>query len=276
MTIKTIGAVLSDVGTAKAVLDTAFSLASAHEAHVIGLYAEVVDPPPVVSPFDLPDSTVISALYEAAATKRKEIEALFGDVGNRAGGSNEWRSFRGSSGIAVQGLVESARCVDLIVASQPAEGAVGGFDDVLFEGARPVLFIPWIERSFKPFKRILVAWDGSREASRAVFDSIGLLAKAEEVEIFSVDSKDTRLQSAATAGSEIAAVLSRHGLKVNVRSEESAGLPTSAVIENRCSDFSADLLVMGAYSHSRLRERIFGGVTQVLLQSMTVPVLMSR
>jgi nucleotide-binding universal stress UspA family protein len=182
----------------------------------------------------------------------------------------------GTSGLAIQGLVETSRAVDLVVAAQPAEGMVSDLDDVLFDGGRPVLFVPWVSKAYKPIKRVLIGWNGTREASRAVFDALPLLKQAEEVEVFSVNPKDSRSQSAAMTGAEIAASLARHGLKVSANTEESGELPVSAVIENRCSDFGADLLVMGAYSHARLRERIFGGVTQVLLQSMTVPVLMSR
>ena len=78
------------------------------------------------------------------------------------------------------------------------------------------------------------------------------------------------------AAAEIAASLSRHGLKVTTRSQASERLPISSVLENRCSDFGADLMIMGAYGTSRIMERIFGGVTHVLLESMTVPVLMAR
>ena len=277
MMLKTIAAILTEQQTSPAVLDTALALAAQHNAHVIGLHAAVVDAPPVMSPFDLPDSSVITALYDTAAKKREEIEALFNRavIGSTID-SSEWRSFRGSSGLTIDGLVESARCVDMVVAPQPSSGGLGSLDDVLFEGARPILFVPWIAKTYKPFRRVVIAWDGSREAARAVFDAIAILSKAEEVEILTVDPKETRNQTPRFAGAEIAATLSRHGLKVALRTEESAGRPITAVIENRCSDFGADLLVMGAYSHPRLRERIFGGVTQGLLESMTVPVLMSR
>jgi nucleotide-binding universal stress UspA family protein len=276
MSIKTIAVLLSEPKLAPAVIDTAVQMGIEKGAHVIGLYGEIVDPPPIVSPFDLPDSTVISALYEAAQAKRVETEQLFNDAMSRNGVSAEWRSFRGSSGMAISGLVDSAHSVDLIITSQPAIGHVSDLDDVLFESGRPVLFIPWIDKEFKAFKRILIAWNGSRESARSVFDAMPFLEKANEVEVFTIDAKDTRGQSADFVGAEIASALARHGIRVTGRNQDSEGLPTASVIENRCSDFAADLLVMGAYSHARLRERIFGGVTQVLLESMTVPVLMSR
>ena len=276
MPIKTIAVVLNDPDTAKVVIKEAVCLANAHGAHLIGLHAEAIDPPPVMSPFDLPDASVISALYEAAAARSKALGEMFVDKTGREGVSAAWRAVRGTSGLASQGVVESCRAADMVIASQPAAGRVGEMDDVLFESGRPVLFIPWITRECKPFRRILVAWDGSRESTRAVFDSLPLLKAAGEVEIFSIDAQDTNSQSAVLTGAEIGEAFARHGLSVTVNAQESARLPIAAVIENRCSDFSADLLIMGAYSHARIRERLFGGVTQMLLESMTVPVLMSR
>jgi len=276
MTLKTVAAVVNQTETAGIVLDVAIALASDVDAHVMGLHAEAIDPPPVMSPFDLPDASVISALYAAASGESAALEALFSEKLRLAGTASSWRVARGGSASASQGVVESCRMADLIVASQPAAGRVGELDDVLFESGRPVLFIPWIARAAKPFNRILIAWDGSRESTRAIFDALPLLKHATDVEIFSVDPQDSASQTAALSGADIAEALARHGLRIAVNSQASEQLSVSAVIENRCSDFSADLLIMGAYSHARIRERLFGGVTHTLLQSMTVPVLMSR
>lgn len=276
MTIKTIAVVLNDKETARVVLDVALALAADDGAHIFGLHAEVIDPPPVMSPFDLPDSSVIAAIYEAAATRRKDLEAMFNEAVRLSGVNSSWHAIRGTSGTASQGLVDACRTADLVVAPQPGAGRVGELDDVLFEGGRPVLFVPWITRQVKPFKRVLVAWDGSRESTRAIFDAMPLLKNADEVEIFSVDPHDVSTPDAELTSAGIAEALARHGLPVVTNTQDPENLSVSAVIENRCSDFAADLLVMGAYSHARIRERLFGGVTHILLQSMTVPVLMSR
>lgn len=276
MPIKTVAVVFTSSDRAKVVLDFAIALASAHGAHLVGLHAEGLDPPPVMSPFDLPDAAVIAGLYEEAAERSRTIGELFEAETRRAGVSSAWRAVRGTSAAASAGVVEGCRSADLVLASQPAPGYVGEMDDVLFESGRPVLFIPWIMREAKPFKRILVAWDGSRESTRAIFDSVSLLRAASEVEIFTIDAQDTDTQSASVVGADIAETLARHGLSVTVNNQESARLPIASVLENRCADYAADLLVMGAYSHARIRERLFGGVTQQLLESMTVPVLMSR
>lgn len=274
MPVKTIATILTQAATARPVFDAAAAIAAEHGAHIIGLHGEIIDPPPVLSPLDLPDSSVIASLYDAASEKTNAIKAVFDDCGARSGVSYEWRPFKGSTGAANAGVIDSVRAADLVIAPQPQQGMVSEHDTVLFEGGRPILFIPWIDREFKAFKRVLVAWDGSRGATRSVFDALPLLEKATDIEIFTVLHKDA--QGADLGSTEIAASLARHGLNVTTRSQAKEHLQISAVLENRCSDFSADLMIMGAYGTSRIMERIFGGVTHVLLESMTVPVLMSR
>ncbi|MBX9457835.1 MAG: universal stress protein [Rhizobium sp.] len=276
MPVKTIAVILTQAETARPIFEAAEAIASEHGAHVIALHGEVIDPPPVLSPLDLPDSSVIASLYDAAAERSQRIKAVFDDWAARSGVSCEWRAFKGSSGAATVGLIDSVRAADLVVASQPQQGNVGEHDAILFDGGRPILFIPWIEKEFKQFKRVLIAWDGSRGVARATFDALSLLHAAAEIEIFTVDARSSDERPADLAAAEIAASLARHGLKVNTLSQASEKLPISAVLENRCSDFGADLMIMGAYGTSRIMERIFGGATHVLLESMTVPVLMSR
>ncbi len=122
--------------------------------------------------------------------------------------------------------------------------------------------IPYIIRQPKPIKRVMIAWNGSKEAARATFDAMPFLKAADEVEVFSVDPVDTPTQTAGLAGAEIAATLARHGVKATLAVAESARKSASSVIENRLSDSSIDLLVMGAYTHSRLWQMIFGGTTK--------------
>lgn len=276
MPVKTIALILTQAETTRPVFEAAEAIAGEHGAHIVALHGEVIDPPPVLSPLDLPDSSVIASLYDAATEKSARIKAVFDDCVARTSVSFEWRPFKGSSGAATAGLIDSVRAADLVIASQPQQGNVSEHDAALFEGGRPILFIPWIDKQFKQFKRVLIAWDGSRGVARATFDSLGLLHAATEIELFTVDARSGDHQPADLAAAEIAASLARHGLKVNTRTQASEKLPISAVLENRCSDFGADLMVMGAYGTSRIMERIFGGVTHVLLESMTVPVLMAR
>ncbi|TCL67199.1 universal stress protein [Rhizobium sp. BK251] len=280
MSYKTIVAILDTVGNAAVVADFASALAGTHGAHVIGLHAETVSAVPLVAPMEIPDPVAVQALQDMAHSETAAIEKAFREKSAREGISFEWRSFATSVGYGSGPLIESARSADLLIAAQPdpskpADGQVD-VDNFLFESGRPVLMIPYVIRTPKPIKRVLVAWNGSKEAARATFDALPFLKAADEVEIFSVDPADTASQSPMTAGAEIAATLARHGVKATLSTVEGAPQPASIVIENRLADNSIDLLVMGAYTHSRLWQMLFGGVTKTLLNSMTALTLLSR
>jgi len=277
---KTILAILDTVDNTTAVADFAFAIAAQTNAHVIGLHAETVAVVPLVAPMEIPDPVAVQALQDMARSQTVEIERIFRRKAEVEGASFEWRSLASSTGYGTAPLIESARSADLLIVSQadpskPSDSHVD-VDNFLFESGRPVLMIPFVLRRPKPIKRVLIAWNGSKEAARATFDALPILQAADEVEVFSVDPVDNALQSAAVAGAEIAGALARHGVKVTLATSQSADKSASSVIENRLSDSSIDLLVMGAYTHSRLWQMIFGGTTRTLLQSMTALTLLSR
>ncbi|WP_028747359.1 universal stress protein [Rhizobium mesoamericanum] len=280
MSYKTILAILDTVDNTRVVADFAFAIAAQTNAHVIGLHAETVAVVPLVAPMEIPDPVAVQALQDMARAQTVEIERVFRRKAEMEGASFEWRSFTSSTGYGAAPLIESARSVDLLIVSQadPAKSSDShvDVDNFLFESGRPVLMIPFVLRQPKPIKRVLIAWNGSKEAARATFDALPILQAADEVEVFSVDPVDNALQSAAVAGAEIAGALARHGVKVTLATSQSAEKSASSVIENRLSDSSIDLLVMGAYTHSRLWQMIFGGTTRTLLQSMTALTLLSR
>ncbi|MFY9684170.1 MAG: universal stress protein, partial [Pseudolabrys sp.] len=122
--------------------------------------------------------------------------------------------------------------------------------------------------------RIMVCWDGSRVASRAVADSMPLLKKAKQVEIVIVSSKPAKDDE--LPGADLGQHLARHGLSIGIKRITSPDTDVASMILSYAADSSADLIVMGGYGHSRLREFVLGGVTRGLLESMTVPVLMSH
>ncbi|MBB3591513.1 nucleotide-binding universal stress UspA family protein [Rhizobium sp. BK529] len=278
MSYKTILAILDTADNSGAVADFAFALAAESSAHVIGLHAETIAAVPLVAPMEIPDPVAVQALQDMAHSETVEVERIFRARGNASGASLEWRAFATSTGYGSAPLIETARSADLLIASQadparPSDSHVD-VDEFLFESGRPVLMIPYIIRQPKPIKRVLIAWNGSKEATRATFDALPILRTAEAVEIFSVDPVETAKHSAT--GADIAATLARHGVNVTLATAESGDRHASHVIENRLSDNSIDLLVMGAYTHSRLWQAIFGGTTKTLLQSMTALTLLSR
>jgi nucleotide-binding universal stress UspA family protein len=144
----------------------------------------------------------------------------------------------------------------------------------LFESGRPVLIVPYIQKTPLKLGRMMACWDGSRSAARAIADALPILARAKTVEIFTVTGeagKDSELE-----GSDIAHHLARHGVRVEVERQVADDIDVGSVILSRAADSSADLIVMGGYGHSRLREFVLGGATRKILASMTAPVLMSH
>ncbi|MDI7865088.1 universal stress protein [Rhizobiaceae bacterium n13] len=280
MAYKTIIAVLDSPKTALQVTRFASALARQYDAHVIGLHAERLATVPIVAPMEIPDPVSVQALQDMAREETKETEAAFRSHAQSEGISHEWRSFVTGAGFNSQAIIDSARSVDLVIAVQtnPDDRSEhrADLETFLFESGRPVIMIPYVQKEPQPIKRVLIAWNGSREAARATFDALPLLKSADQVEIFSVDPVDMGSQSAELAGAEIAATLARHGVKATLATDITNGVPASSVIENRLSDSSIDLLVMGAYSHSRLWELLFGGVTRAVMESMTAPTLLSR
>jgi nucleotide-binding universal stress UspA family protein len=143
------------------------------------------------------------------------------------------------------------------------------------ESGRPVVVVPYIGRYPNIGRNIVIAWKAARESARAVFDALPLLSAAQAVQILEVKERDDT-RPALTADTSIAVALSRHGIRSTVRSTVAGDIGIGDEILSRLSDLGADLLVMGAYGHSRMREMIFGGATRHIFRHMTVPVLFAH
>lgn len=173
-----------------------------------------------------------------------------------------------------------ARYADLVVMG-PELANSGELKDRVIEGSlfssgRPILIVPKAEGvTLKP-KRVLVAWDASLEASRAVRESLDILAGADEVRVVMIDPVEGERYHGAEPGADLAAYLARHGVKVSVDRLPSSGHRVVEVLGRHAVDSGAELIVMGAYGHSRLRERIFGGVTRSMIDESALPILMAR
>jgi nucleotide-binding universal stress UspA family protein len=149
-------------------------------------------------------------------------------------------------------------------------------EGTLFSSGKPILLVPEGSRPTLKPKRILVAWDARLESSRAVRESLDMLKSAEQVHLVIVDPIEDEFHHGAEPGADAAAYLARHGVKVTVERLPSANHSVADVLRQHASDVAAELMVMGAYGHSRLRERIFGGVTKSMLAGQSLPVLMAR
>lgn len=279
MGYKTLLAVLQGKLDAERVLDCALPLATRFGAHVIGVHAEAI-PIPYVTPMGFPDTDFIATSTEINEKRSNEIMARFTERATREGVSFEWQAMQNVSGDSAISALAAARTSDLIIGQQSDpesdSGASANLETLLFESGRPVLFVPYAMPVNTAFKKVLVAWNGTQQSARAAFDALPFIRQAEEVEILSLDTPDTNMQDSAMAGADLAAALARHGAKVVVASQASGSVGAAEAIENRISETEAELLVMGAYSQSWLKEFFFGGATRTMLQSMPVATLMSR
>jgi nucleotide-binding universal stress UspA family protein len=175
----------------------------------------------------------------------------------------------------VRSFTEQARIHDLTVLdAEPVALAVdrGLIEAVLVDSGRPLIVVPPGRGAFK-VARIVVAWDGSAKAARATNDALPFLRAADEVEVVAVTGEKDL--SGAVPGAEIAPHLARHGVNVTVRDLPVQAGDVAETLRRHAALFGADMLVMGAYVHSRLREMVLGGTTQSLLKNSRVPLFLS-
>lgn len=279
MDIKTIVAVIRAEDDLGRVVDVAAALLRGSGGHVIGVHAEP-SPAAHIPTMGAEAVPIDETIIEQNRQRMKALEAAFIARCQAAGVSSEWRGMETFMGDSALSSITSAFAADLAVAQQidpdREDDPSADLEALVFESGRPVLFVPYTWKPPLKLDKIVIAWNGKRESARAVFDALPLLKLGQSVEVLCVDPRDTEEHSALMAASEIAVALHRHGIKADVVNQIAAGIPDGAVIQNRLADTGADLLVMGAYSKSPIRERLFGGVTYMMLKSMTSLTLMSR
>lgn len=164
-------------------------------------------------------------------------------------------------------LVGDSLLTDPELRSRTIEGA-------LFKSARPVLVIPMGKAATLAPKKVILAWDSGFEAARAAREALDILSGADDVHVTMVDPRASYGRNGEEPGADVAGYLVRHGVSVAVERLPSEGRSVDEVLNRYAQDASAELIVMGAYGHSRMRQRVFGGVTQSMLETATVPVLM--
>jgi nucleotide-binding universal stress UspA family protein len=201
---------------------------------------------------------------------------MFEDTVRRHGIQSEWRSLPFlSSEVGVH-----AYYADLVVVTRPdrvsqTAGPPNLAESLVLSSGRPIILFP-PRGTVTRVRRILVAWNPTREAIRAVADAMPLLVRAEEVEVLVADPQHHPESHGQEPGADIARHLARHDVKVEVRRLSSGGQDVGHLLLSQAAAFGADLLVMGAYGHSQLNEWMFGGVTRTVLYEAGLPVLMSR
>ncbi|MGB7100343.1 MAG: universal stress protein [Xanthobacteraceae bacterium] len=257
--------------------DYAISVAAAFEAHLSAI-AFVYDPiVPVSGAGYIPADVIEMQERENTAASKAALDR-FTAASTRAGITAEPLTLSASlAGVGDQ-FSHLARRFDLAIVGQaePERSAVEEViaEATLFQSGRPVIIVPYIQKDPLKLDRVMLCWDGSRAAARAIADAMPLLKKAGQVEIVIVSNE--RGKQDEIEGADMAQHLARHGLKVEVKRTVLGDIDVADVILSHAADVGADFIVMGGYGHSRLREFVLGGVTRSIFQSMTAPVLMSH
>lgn len=283
MTIKTLLVNLNNEARAADLIAAAAAIARPTEAHVVGLYVM----PPVLVPSDviLPMG---ADFYEDQVIDNKaqadRVKTVFDRQTRGEPFVAEWRvhgDARGAYLPIADGVIEQARSAELVIVSQSADGRDPPMltdiaERVAIESGRPVLVIPSCWRPREYGRDIAVAWNDSREATRATFDALPLLEHARKIRLITVGEATNGSGTNTIPAADVASTLARRGLDVEVETVPSNDRHIGNAILSRVEADGADMLVMGAYGHSRLREFVLGGATRDVLRNMTVPVLMSH
>ncbi len=280
MSYKTILVHLNDERRVGQLIDVAAHIADRQEAHLVGLY---VVPSALVGSVTGIGSRLIGSGRKAFREEGARIKAVFEKATAGRAMVAEWRMLEPPAdhpGTA-EAVIEQGRTADLIVASQTDDNweysLLLDFPDRLaVESGRPTLIVPHAGRFPRVGQRVLVAWNGKREATRAVFDALPLLIQAEAVRVLWVNPGNAPSTLGTSPGADMAAALARHGVKCETGTSVTAGIEVGDDLLSRLADFGADTLVMGCYGHSRFREFVLGGASREILKHMTVPVLMSH
>ncbi|HSD40405.1 MAG TPA: universal stress protein [Burkholderiales bacterium] len=257
-------------------VDIACRLAKQSDAHLIGLHALTV--------VKLPSYVMVEGGVQVRELNERiqresavAAEQVFKKAVKAAGATKtEWRASRRD---AVESVPVHGRYADLLVIGQPNETDGSGVEPdfaerLLLAVGRPALVIPYAGDFPSVGNRVLVAWNASREATRAVTDAIPILREAQQVDVIAFNPKNA--PHGEVPGADIGLYLARHGIKVNVSQQTAEDVDVGNQLLSRAADLDSDLIVMGAYGHSRMQELIMGGATRTVLKSMTVPVLMSH
>jgi nucleotide-binding universal stress UspA family protein len=269
--------------SARARIGLAAGLAERFGAHLIGLHHSISFEAPHVRGYFEYFNRSLDALYQEFAEQMRTDEAtvrgVFEEIASHHSLSAEWRQ---SIGYPSHAAALHGRYVDLIVLGQPDPDYVHAAlfqpspAEVALAVGRPMLVVPYAGKWTDIGRSVVIGWDASRQATRAVNDALPFLTAAQTVTVLTVDPRDGPLGHGDVPGADIALHLARHAVKATAQSTVSAGIDVGNELLCRVSDLGADLLVMGAYGHSRERELVFGGATRTVLATMTVPVLMAH
>lgn len=277
MPLKDLLVYVDDSEACVARVGTAIHLAQTHNAHLVGLYVMQPLEIPAYAEVTIPDE-ILAEQKEASRARAAKAKDTFVVATDKADISSEWRFLEAKRipTVALQG-----RYVDLVVVGQKDDMdtlAIAGSltEDVLLGCGRPVLVMPSAAAPDTVGEHVLVAWNASREAVRAVNDALPLLERAQTVDVLAINPPGYIAGEGEVPSADICQHLVRHGVNATATHLEAQDTSVGEMLLARAADKGTDLIVMGAYGHSRVREFVLGGATRHLLEHMTVPVLMAH
>ncbi len=260
-------------------LEAAIALAVAHDAHLVGLYVLYHPEIPPYIRLQMGED-VLSLARANAEADAKNAHALFEELTQRSLVKSEWRCIDGKP-LPVLSL--HARYTDVAIVGQRDPSGESGADDagmpdqLILSIGRPVLVVPFVGAYPVIGEQVMVAWDGSRLATRAVNDALPILTQAKKVMVIAVNpSTENEGAHGEIPSADICLHLARHGVNAEAQQVYADDLGVGEMLLSRATDEGCDLMVIGAYGHARWRELVLGGVTRHMLMHMTLPVLMSH
>jgi nucleotide-binding universal stress UspA family protein len=276
--------VLDDAKTYGTRLDVAVHVASGFGAHLAGLF---VHEPPTIPAWAQSEgqayvrspSDYLEKHRQAWRAAALEARQRFRARADAAGITTEWREHEGD---VVEMAILHARYTDMVIVGQMEPELRAGRparevpERLLLGVGRPILVVPYAGAFNTVGERVLVAWNGSREATRAVHDALPFLQSAGHVTVLTITHRHGMVGDGEGPGADLAWHLARHGVKAEAAGLTAEDVAVAPMLLSRVADLQADLLVMGGYGHSRMREIILGGVTHEILRSMTVPTVLSH
>lgn len=281
MNYKSILVCISDADEAERLVPYASLLARQFDAHLTGLHAlQSVETYASISM--QVSGAAMTELQDIQTKRAKAVKEVFYRIVSNEDFVSEWRQIETSMAATGERLAEQTRCADLVIMgqidpehSQPGPAAIQRH--IIEHSGRPVLVVPRYGNFSHMGKRVLIGWSGTGECSRAVHDAIQFCQQNQETNIFWVSGQDTTADAKLEqSGHDIARALSKHDINATVSHQPRSDLPIGDVLLNKAADSGADLIVTGAYGHSRLYDFVIGATTSHLLKYMTVPVLFSN
>jgi nucleotide-binding universal stress UspA family protein len=280
MSYKTILVHLHDKRRARRLLDAAAPMARDMGAHLVGLC--VLPPFTVLPSTEVGGATVtVEEHRDAYRIEMASLKDAFLVATNNHNLESEWRETDAGLMTAAGLIVEHTRTADLVIASQPdRDWAYSRMleepDRIAIESGRPLLLVPNSGVVSLPAKRITIAWNGRREAARALFDALPLLKRADDVNIVSVNADGDRATAGDLPAAGICTALARHGVKCQGSQVPASGDDVGLELLRQAAASGSELLVMGCYGHSRWREFVLGGASRDVLREARIPVLLSH